>query len=83
LSFARKLKAAGVPAEQAEAQAEIMAEAFLYNVDSLVTRDYLGSRLGELEAHMDVKFANLRILYWMIAGTWATVAIPLIRDFLN
>ena len=37
LKFARKLKAAGVPEQQAEAQAEIMAEAFLLNMDALVT----------------------------------------------
>ena len=36
LKFARKLKAAGVPEPQAEAQAEIMAEAFLLNMDALL-----------------------------------------------
>jgi len=56
LKFARKLKAAGVPEQQAEAQAEIMSEAFLFNLDALVTKDYLDARLGEQEARMDARF---------------------------
>jgi hypothetical protein len=58
LKFARKLKAAGVPEEQAEAQAEIMSEAFLFNLDALVTKDYLDARLGEQEARIDARFAE-------------------------
>ena len=58
LKFARKLKAAGVPDRQAEAQAEIMAEAFLLNLDALVTKDYLDARFAEQEARMDVRFAE-------------------------
>lgn len=58
LKFARKLKAAGVPENQAEAQAEIMAEAFLLNMDALVTTDYLDARLAELEARIDTRFAE-------------------------
>jgi hypothetical protein len=45
LQFARRLKAAGVPEKQAEAQAEVMAETFVYNMDKLVTTDYLDARL--------------------------------------
>jgi len=58
LKFARKLKDAGVPENQAEAQAEIMAEAFLLNMDALVTTDYLDARLAELEARIDTRFAE-------------------------
>ena len=47
LRFARRLIEAGVPDRQAEVQAELMAEAFLFNVDSVVTKDYLDARLGE------------------------------------
>jgi hypothetical protein len=53
LKFARKLKEAGVPNEQAEAQAEVLGEAFLYNLDQIVTRDYMDPRLEKIEAHMD------------------------------
>ena len=62
LKFVRRLVAAGVPEEQAEVQAELMAEAFVYNVDSLVTRDYLDARLEarftEQDARIDARFAR-------------------------
>ncbi len=53
LKYARKLMAAGIPVQQAEAQAEIMAEAFLINTDALVTKDYLDARFAEFEARME------------------------------
>ncbi len=63
LQYARKLKNAGVPDDQAEAQAEIMGEAFLLNMDALVTKDYLDARFAEqearMEARMDVRFAEV------------------------
>ena len=37
LKFARRMIEAGVPQKQAEAQAEVLAEAFLHNLDELVT----------------------------------------------
>ena len=62
LKAARRLIAAGVPARQAEAQAEVMAEAFVYNMDSLVTQDYLDARLDarftEQDARIDARFAR-------------------------
>ena len=45
LKFARRLMEAGVPEAQAEVQAELMSEAFVFNLDALVTRDYLDERL--------------------------------------
>ena len=54
LKFARRLKEAGVPEKQAEAQAEVMAETFGFYVDNLVTRDYLDARLGERFAEQDL-----------------------------
>jgi hypothetical protein len=48
-----------MPTKQAEAQAEVMAEAFIFNVDSLVTKDYLDARLGTLEANMDGKTGSV------------------------
>ena len=65
LKFARRLKEVGVPEAQAEAQAELMAEAFVFNMDALVTKDYLDqcldARFAEQEARllakMDARFA--------------------------
>jgi enoyl reductase-like protein len=60
LKFARRLKEAGVPEAQAEAQAELMAETFGYYVDNLVTRDYLDAvldaRFAEQDARIEARF---------------------------
>ncbi len=45
LRYARRLREAGVPESQAEAQAELMAEAFGFYADNIVTRDYLDAEL--------------------------------------
>ncbi len=57
LKFARRLMAAGVPEQQAEAQAELMAEAFVFNMDSLVTKDYLDARIAAQDARFDAKIS--------------------------
>ena len=62
LRFARRLKEAGVPESQAEAQAELMAETFGFYVDNLVTKDHLDARLSEevarLEARLEARFSQ-------------------------
>ncbi len=62
LKFVRRLTDAGVPQQQAEVQAEVMAEAFVFNMDSLVTRDYLDAvldaRFAEQEARIEARFAE-------------------------
>jgi len=63
LAYVRRIIAAGVPREQAEAQADAMKEAFVHNVDALVTRDYLDTRFSEfetrVEANMDRRFTEM------------------------
>ena len=63
LAYVRRIVAAGVPREQAEAQADAMKEAFVHNVDALVTRDYLDTRFSEfetrVEANMDRRFTEM------------------------
>jgi tRNA isopentenyl-2-thiomethyl-A-37 hydroxylase MiaE len=65
LRFARRLKEAGVPDSQAEAQAELMAETFGFYVDNLVTRDYLDARLNarfaEQDATIDRRFSESEV----------------------
>ena len=78
LKAARRLKQAGVPEEQAEAQAEIMAEAFVFNIESLVTKDYLDTRFGEFEARLESQFGGeLRLHRWILAVIVVTNLIPL------
>lgn len=63
LQYARRLKAAGVPEQQAEVQAELMGKAFGYYVGELVTKDYfeatLGARLAQMETRIDTRMDAL------------------------
>lgn len=55
LKFANRLKAAGVPDKQAEAEAEILGEALEINLKSLVTEDMLRRELLLLEQRLTIK----------------------------
>jgi len=60
--FVRRMEAAGVTLEQAEAQADVLTEAFTVNLEALVTKEYLESRLevrfAENQTYMDKRFAE-------------------------
>jgi len=60
--FVRRMEAAGLTLEQAEAQADVLTEAFTVNLEALVTKEYLESRLevrfAENQAYMDKRFAE-------------------------
>ena len=59
LKYARRLRDAGVSESQAEVQAELMAEAFGFYADNIVTKDYLDATLRaamtDLEARLTTK----------------------------
>lgn len=70
-----------------------MAEAFIYNTDSLVTKDYLDekldkfvtkdyldARLDALEARMGAKFS---ISLWMMGLGFSVLVIPQLRALLG
>jgi len=84
LQYARRLKAAGVPEQQAEVQAELMGEAFGYYVGNLVTRDYLddtlSARFAEQEAHLDRVLSEmksqLRLHNWILALLAGAILLP-------
>lgn len=79
LKCARRLKAAGFSELQAEAQAEVMAEAFVLNIEALVTKDYLDARLDAMQAVTEGKF---RLLFWGQGIIIAAILIPALRDLL-
>ena len=87
LRFARRLTEAGVPDRQAEVQAELMAEAFVFNTDSVVTKDYLDARLAEQDAKFDARFAilesKINLHSWMLAIIAASTVIPAITRILG
>ena len=59
LKFANRLKAAGVPDKQAEAEAEILGEALEVNLKSLVTEDALRRELLLLEQWVTIKLGGI------------------------
>ena len=69
-----------MPVRQAEAQAEVMAEAFVVNVDALVTKDYLDIKLESLAAKVDGK---LSLLSWMLAVVIASTTVPGLYSLLS
>jgi len=73
LHFARRLKAVGVP----EQQAELMGEAFGFYVDDLVTRDYLDARLdarfAKQDARLDERFAQMDVRFAEVGTSFAQV----------
>ena len=87
----RRLKAAGASEELAEATADLMSEAVLYNLDALVTKDYLDARLDARFAKLDIQFrdidarfdqlrtemsGSLRLIHALLAILTAGVFIP-------
>ncbi|MCG1054100.1 DUF1640 domain-containing protein [Mycetohabitans sp. B5] len=55
LKFANRLKTAGVPPAQAEAEAEVFADIFEANLNQLVTKADLHAELEKLESRLDVQ----------------------------
>lgn len=58
LKYARRLRDVGVPEPQADTQAELMAEAFGFYVDNLVTKDHLDLALEKQRAQLDARFTE-------------------------
>jgi len=94
LRYARRLQSAGVPVQQAEVQAELMAEAFGFYIDNLVTREHLDARLATMEQGLEKRFSQvdsrfagiertLTLHSWIMTITAAGVLLPQIRDFLG
>jgi hypothetical protein len=91
LKYVRRLEQVGVPSEQAEAQAEVLTEAFNVNLEELVTKDYLSAsfaderayvekRFAEQQGYMDKRFAeqeaNFKLLFWMLGVVITFTVIP-------
>ena len=70
LKLVDKLKAAGIPQEQAEAVIRVIAEA----QDELVTKTYLDSKLTPI-------FTDLAVLKWMMGVLLAGVLSLVLKAF--
>jgi hypothetical protein len=62
LKFANKLKAAGLPPDQAEAQAEALAEVIELNIQDLVTKEDLTASLKDLEQRLIIKLGGMMVV---------------------
>ena len=86
LAYVRKVVAAGTPREQAEAQAEAMKHAFEHNIDSLVTREFLDTRLAELRLDFRAEMGDLRSILtlhsWMLGLLIVTSVVPALLKIL-
>jgi D-arabinose 1-dehydrogenase-like Zn-dependent alcohol dehydrogenase len=69
LKFANKLKAAGVPAQQAEAEAEALSGVFEANLNKLVTKETLQQELNLLEQRMTIKLGGMMAVAIAITAT--------------
>jgi len=56
LRYARRLREVGVPESQAEVQAELMAEAFGFYAENILTRDHFTAVVNARFAEQDAKF---------------------------
>ena len=70
LKFARTLKDAGIPDDQAEAFANAFRDA---TSEELVTRDYLNSRIADVEIRVEAAKAD--IIKWMAGLLIAQAAV--------
>lgn len=74
LKFARRLKSAGVPDAQAEAQADALAELFASGTDQLATK-------ADLNA-VEVKLTgDIKLLRWMMGLLLAGVGSLVLKAF--
>jgi hypothetical protein len=69
LKFANKLKAAGVPAQQAEAEAEALSDVFEANLNELVTKQTLQQELSLLEQRMTIKLGGMMAVAIAVTAT--------------
>ena len=59
LKYANRLKAAGVPDKQAEAEAEVLSEALEVNLKELVTKEDLHREMESLRRDIDARFVQV------------------------
>ena len=90
LKFANRLKQAGMPSEQAEAQAQAIVEALDASSQSLTTQQGLRSLEAKMDkgfAAVDTRFAEIKgemvLLKWMLGVTVAGVIALVMKLFIH
>jgi hypothetical protein len=91
LRYARRLREVGVPEPQAEAQAELMAEAFGFYAENILTRDHftdvVNARFAEQDTKFEQRFARqdrvLSLHTWMLGLLVIVLVIPQLQAWLS
>ena len=85
LKFANKLKLAGVPDKQAEAEAEALSEVLEINLKELATKQDIKLEVRELEHRLDARFeridGELKLTGWMLGAMLAGVMSLVLKAF--
>ena len=85
LKFANKLKLAGVPDKQAEAEAEALSEVLEINLKELATKQDIKLEVRELEHRLDARFeridGELKLTRWMLGVMLAGVMSLVLKAF--
>ena len=85
--FIRRLEQAGMPVEQAEAQAEVLTEAFTVNLEALVTKEFLDARLdtrfAKQKAYMETHFAQIDSKFRFHSWTQAIIIAAVVMPYLD
>lgn len=83
LKFANKLKSAGVPDKQAEAEA--LSEALEVNLKELATKEYLSREIRDIEQRIDTRFeridGELKLMRWMLGMVLAGIISLVLKAF--
>lgn len=83
LKFANKLKSAGVPDKQAEAEA--LSEALEVNLKELATKEYLSPEIRDIEQRIDTRFeridGELKLMRWMLGMVLAGIISLVLKAF--
>jgi len=74
LELAKRLQAAGVPQDQAEAHVRVLAEAMRAGAEDLATRAALAEAKAELKADLAEARADLSLVKWML-GVLIAIAV--------
>ena len=80
LRYTRRLREAGVPEPQAEAQAELMAEAFGFYAENILTRDHFTDVINVRFAGQD---RTLSLHTWMLGLLLVVLVIPQLQAWLS
>ena len=95
LRYARRLRDAGVPEPQADAQAELMAEAFGFYAENILTKDHfeavldakLDARFEQQDAKFEGRFSKqdrtLDVHTWMLGVLVPGMFVPQLRALLG